>query len=90
MGQRITEHARKIKDVNEVDAMRCAMVACENSMRAMRRAMLPGMTENDLWAVLHAENVIRGGEWNRDPAAHLRPAHQPVVSGVRPARHRGG
>ena len=62
-GQRITEHARKIKDVNEVDAMRCAMVACENSMRAMRRAMLPGMTENDLWAVLHAENVIRGGEW---------------------------
>ena len=62
-GQRVTEHARKIKDANEVDAMRCAMVACENAMREMRRAMRPGMTENDLWAVLHAENVRRGGEW---------------------------
>ena len=62
-GQRVTEHARRIKDANEVDAMRCAMVACENSMRVMRRAMRPGMTENDLWAVLHAENVRRGGEW---------------------------
>ena len=62
-GQRITEHARKIKDANEVDAMRCAMLACENAMRAMRRAMRPGMTENDLWAVLHAENIKRGGEW---------------------------
>ena len=62
-GQRITEHARKIKDANEVDAMRCAMVACENAMREMRREMRPGMTENDLWAVLHAENVKRGGEW---------------------------
>ena len=62
-GQRVTEHARKIKDANEVDAMRCAMVACENAMREMRRAMRPGMTENDLWAVLHAENIKRGGEW---------------------------
>ena len=43
--------------------MRCAMVSCENAMREMRRTMCPGMTENDLWAVLHAENVKRGGEW---------------------------
>ena len=62
-GQRVTEHARKVKDANEVDAMRCAMVSCENAMREMRRAMRPGMTENELWAVLHAENIKRGGEW---------------------------
>ena len=62
-GQRITELSRRIKDANEVDAMRCAMIACENAMRAMRRAMRPGMTENDLWALLHAENIKRGGEW---------------------------
>ena len=62
-GQRVTEHARKIKDTNEVDAMRCAMAACETSMEEMRRAMRPGMTENDLWAILHVENVKRGGEW---------------------------
>jgi Xaa-Pro aminopeptidase len=29
----------------------------------MERALRPGMTENDLWAILHAENIRRGGEW---------------------------
>jgi Xaa-Pro dipeptidase len=23
----------------------------------------PGLTEDDVWAVLHAENIRRGGEW---------------------------
>jgi len=32
-------------------------------MYAMQDAAAPGMTENDIWAVLHAENVKRGGEW---------------------------
>ena len=29
----------------------------------MENALTPGMTENDLWAILHAENIRRGGEW---------------------------
>ena len=88
-GQRVTEHARKIKDANEVEAMRCAMVACETSMEEMRRAMRPGMTENDLWAVPPRRERQAGRGVDRDPAAHLRTAHQPVVPGVRPAGHRG-
>jgi Xaa-Pro aminopeptidase len=43
--------------------MRCAMFACEMSVAAMEQAMRPGITEDDLWAVLHAENIRRGGEW---------------------------
>ena len=62
-GQAVMEHARTIKNANELKAMRCAIHTCETSMRAMREAMEPGMTENDLWAVLHAENIRRGGEW---------------------------
>lgn len=62
-GQQVMEQARKIKDENELRAMRCAVAACEASMRVMQEAMAPGMTENDLWAVLHAENIRRGGEW---------------------------
>ena len=88
-GQRITEHARKVKDANEVDAMRCAMVSCENAMREMRRAMRPGMTENDLWAVLHAENLKRGGEWIETRLLASGPAYQPVVPGVRAAGDAG-
>lgn len=32
-------------------------------MGTMQRSLRPGMTENDLWAILHAENIRRGGEW---------------------------
>ena len=62
-GQAVMEHARKIKNENELAAMRCAIWACETSMRAMEESLEPGITENELWAVLHAENIRRGGEW---------------------------
>ena len=88
-GQRVTEHARKIKDANEVEAMRCAMVACETSMEEMRRAMRPGMTENDLWAVLHAENVKRGGEWIETRLLTSGPRTNPWFQECGPAGHRG-
>ncbi len=32
-------------------------------MGVMETALRPGMTENDLWAILHGENIRRGGEW---------------------------
>ncbi|MEM8657303.1 MAG: M24 family metallopeptidase, partial [Pseudomonadota bacterium] len=33
------------------------------SIAAMEAATRPGMTEDDIWAVMHAENIRRGGEW---------------------------
>ncbi|MHA1528048.1 MAG: aminopeptidase P family protein, partial [Alphaproteobacteria bacterium] len=62
-GEELTEKTRAIKGADEIKAMRCAMHGCEMSMAAMERAMTPGMTEDDLWSVLHAENIRRGGEW---------------------------
>lgn len=62
-GEEITEKTRAIKGPDEINAMRCAMNACEASVAAMERAAEPGMTENEVWAVLHAENIKRGGEW---------------------------
>lgn len=63
IGQEVTEHARKVKDANELNAMRCAIAACESSMAAMHRAAVPGMTEVEAWAELQKANYIRGGEW---------------------------
>jgi len=37
--------------------------ACEQAMYEMQRQTRAGMTENDVWAILHAENIKRGGEW---------------------------
>ncbi len=62
-GQEVTEFARVIKDANEVNAMRCAISACEAAMHEMEAMVCPGITEVDAWAILQHGNHIRGGEW---------------------------
>ena len=62
-GQMLTEHARAIKNDNEIRAMLCAVHACEMAVEEMRYAMRPGVSENEMWAALHAGNIKRGGEW---------------------------
>ena len=62
-GQFVTELARVIKGPDEIKALRCACAACEASMAEMQNALYAGQSENDVWAVLHAENIKRGGEW---------------------------
>ena len=62
-GQVLTEHARSIKNANELRAMRCAIHACEMAVAEMREAMRPEVSENEMWAALHAGNIKRGGEW---------------------------
>jgi len=62
-GEEVMEHARTVKSPDELQAMRRAIAACEAAMGIMESALRPGMSENDLWAILHAENIRRGGEW---------------------------
>lgn len=62
-GQQVLELARSVKSPDEILCMRRAIVACERAMGEMEQALKPGMSENDLWAVLHHGNIIRGGEW---------------------------
>lgn len=67
-GEEVTEKARAVKGPDEILAMRCANYACETAVRAMEdfaRTQVPGggISEDDIWAVLHAENIRRGGEW---------------------------
>ncbi|MGA9277229.1 M24 family metallopeptidase [Ilumatobacter sp.] len=62
-GQEVMELARAVKGPDEILAMRCAVHACETTLAEMRAAMVPGMTERDLWSMLHAGNIRRAGEW---------------------------
>ena len=67
-GEELTEKTRAIKGPDEILAMRCAHHACESAIAEMEKAARAGvpkgdMTEDDIWAVLHAENIRRGGEW---------------------------
>lgn len=62
-GQEVMELARAVKNEDEINAMRCSIASTEIAMKAMQEATVPGVTENDIWSVLHAENIRRGGEW---------------------------
>ena len=67
-GEEITEKSRSIKGPDEILAMGCAHHACETAVSEMEIAAREGvpngnLSENDIWAVLHAENIKRGGEW---------------------------
>jgi len=62
-GGEVMEVARAVKSPEEVTLMRAALVAAEKSLEAMRASLEPGMTELELWAILHSENIRRGGEW---------------------------
>lgn len=62
-GQEVTEHARAIKGPDEIRAIRCAVASCEAAIAEMRQVMRAGISENEVWAALHAGNIRRGGEW---------------------------
>ena len=62
-GQEACELARTIKSDDEIACMVQAIAVCEAGMTRMRDALKPGMTENELWAILHETNIRLGGEW---------------------------
>jgi Xaa-Pro aminopeptidase len=62
-GQRIAEHARRIKTPEEQCAMRDAVGACERAMATMAASLEPGISEQQLWSILHQQNIALGGEW---------------------------
>ena len=61
--QRPMELARAIKSDEEIGHMARAVEVAEMGIARMREALTPGMTENELWALLHETNIANGGEW---------------------------
>ena len=62
-GFEVMENARSIKSAGEIALMRHSIAVCEQAMQGMRDALVPGITENALWAELHRGNIAGGGEW---------------------------
>ena len=67
-GEEVTERTRAIKGPEDIKAMRCAHHACEAAiaeMEAFTRQNVPlgQVSEDAIWAELHAANIRRGGEW---------------------------
>lgn len=62
-GQNMMEEARKIKSAEELALIRWTIAVCEKGIQRMHDELRPGMSENELWAWLHHENIKYGGEW---------------------------
>lgn len=62
-GQEVMEHARFVKSVEEIACMRASIAVCEAAMARMRVALEPGVTENEIWAILNQVNAANDGEW---------------------------
>ncbi len=67
-GEEVTELTRAIKGPDEILAMRCAQHACQSAIAEMEsfarhNVPLGNVSEDAIWAELHAGNIRRGGEW---------------------------
>jgi Xaa-Pro aminopeptidase len=61
--QEAAEQARMVKSAEELACMQSAMEVCDLAIERMRAAITPGITENQLWSLLHETNIAHGGEW---------------------------
>jgi Xaa-Pro aminopeptidase len=57
------ELARMIKTPEEIMALQLAIDVCDVGVDRMRQALTAGMTENELWSILHHANIEHDGEW---------------------------
>jgi len=59
----ILEQARAIKSPEELKCMKAAIEVAEIGVSKMRKELKAGMTEDELWSILHKTNIENGGEW---------------------------
>ena len=59
----ILEQARVIKSPEELKCMKAAIDVAEVGVTKLRDELKAGMTEDELWSILHKTNIEHGGEW---------------------------
>jgi len=59
----ILEQARSIKSTEELKCMKASIEVAEIGISKMRNELKAGMTEDELWSILHKTNIEHGGEW---------------------------
>jgi Xaa-Pro aminopeptidase len=61
--QEPVEMARAIKSDDEVKCVIASLRATENAVGKLRDAITPGITENELWSVLHQSVIAQNGDY---------------------------
>ena len=59
----VVEKAKVIKSAGEIECIRHAINVTEWGMKLMQQQSEPGMTERQLWSILHQVNIANNGCW---------------------------
>lgn len=59
----VLEQAKLIKHPTELKCIRHAIDVAQYGMRLMQEQLQAGITENQLWSILHQVNIAHGGDW---------------------------
>ncbi len=61
--QQPVEMARAVKSPDEMKCINASLRAAENGVAKLRTAIRPGMTENELWSVLHQSVIAENADY---------------------------
>jgi len=61
--QKFLEIARSIKSEDEIICMKASVETAEKGILLMHENLQAGMSEEELWSILHKTNIENGGEW---------------------------
>ena len=59
----LVEQAKYIKSPEEIRCIRHSIAVAEAALHGMSAAARPGVTENEVFAVLHQTNIANNGDW---------------------------
>lgn len=59
----LMEAARYVKSSEEIACLRHSVAVAEAAMDVMRATLEPGISENELYAILHQVNIANDGDW---------------------------
>ncbi|MEM7287127.1 MAG: Xaa-Pro peptidase family protein [Actinomycetota bacterium] len=59
----LLDEARWVKSADEIVCLRHSVAVAQAGMDLMRQALVPGVTENELYAILHQVNIANDGDW---------------------------
>jgi Xaa-Pro dipeptidase len=57
------EQARSIKCREEIDCMSISIATLEGGIHEMKESLRPGISENELWSIMHRAAIRGGAEW---------------------------
>jgi Xaa-Pro aminopeptidase len=61
--QSVVERARSVKSDEELKCVRASIRATEAGVARLRSAVKPGLSENELWSILHQSVIALGGDY---------------------------